>query len=581
MGILMANSLERQPLPTVEVGATFVSRRGISPDRTDFDYDTRLRELTPLYLCGLTDPYSLYPTEIDNKRSLLSSILAADRGLTTSPETGEATKYVVCQTFHPDIREMTRGGFLATVRGGVITPVEAQTVDSSYFVEVKGVGHNGGGFIQYTDNFFNTVVLGGLPLRDAWREYDNLRRAYEAGITPLVPLAIGQLLIDKTMQDSCGPLGIVYRLSPSFMRLSYRELAGSLPIETSEDSMAVMAKLIDNFLFKFFQPSEVPIFISPASHLENYLVYDDQKITETDFEDFRELGSNDLPFVHTQTASFIDTKAVIEHYFANFARLDHFDEAEGCLSVANLVQSKLAARGVIIDLSGCTDLCDIAEKLWSEWLIDLDYSARQQQKYAPESMLVFFSSNLDRVAALVATHPARSNEADTQSKLEAKKFGPDEPFDDYRALEDLGREFVIFFEAPELENGQRYEVFLDTNRQIKSMFWKLTNTVGRDNIPDTVYQILNDADNNYEFSARIFGGLSFFEGYINSEIDYVQKLLGKGCVELVPLLNLLRDSKTAINSVMKSNDYRKGVVFFREHLLEHMQAIDHAWKLLS
>lgn len=279
----------------------FFSERGFaSVDETI----PRQVAVTPIYAGKLTpEGYRLYQPDRFDNTVIIRSLLRQNVAPMTARNPVDQTDLFI-QHHHPlDHPSHIRNGVLTVLRDDQHVPVGLTVDGKVHFMEVKGSGNALGVMIPTKDRFYETITYGGLPWGDAKKEFTNLIRAYEAGLTPVIPVALGKLSMSDKAYDDFGQLGVVMRLTPSTLRLSYRGFSAEVPLDSPEDARVMVCKLVDNFLQKFFLPDDAPIFISPASHLENYLVEDELAVSETDFEDFRELGTGDFPFIHTQTTT--------------------------------------------------------------------------------------------------------------------------------------------------------------------------------------------------------------------------------------------------------------------------------------
>lgn len=378
-----------QPLVTQHGKTRSVRRMG------DDSYDDRVTTKTPLAFAELETPYVVAEHDFLRKKgSTMSIIFDSGKGPVTSGGRVNSD-FFLYQTYHPKIRTNTRTGFLGTTEdGGDGGPIIVRENGQKYVVEVKGAGTSKGSFTPKSHEM-EDIVLGGLPATAALKEHTTLSRASSAGLTPILPLAFGVFPPNERL----GDLGLVLRLSPSTLRLSHKDVPGAVPIESKADLDVVLDKLVTNFVNKFTAEGK-PIFISPASHLENYLVHDLTKISETDFEDFREFGTSDLPFVHRQTATFLDTRLVILHYFRNFGRLDLFDD-DSQQVVQQLVERKLALNGVHVDLYNCRNSDELVEKIWFDWLVDLEHAERMKNEYYPADMFQYIVKTMNEHNAYV------------------------------------------------------------------------------------------------------------------------------------------------------------------------------------
>ena len=281
------------PQPLVTNNGTSRSVRRIGSD----DYDDRVTTRTPLAFSKLDSPYIVTPHEFLEKRgSTMSIIFDSNKAPITTTDT-EASEFFLFQTYHPKLRTNTRGGFLGIkdLKNGPGGPIIVSENGNKYIVEAKGVGTAKGYFVPMSGSM-EDIVLGGLPDTDALKEHSILIRASSAGLTPILPLASGVF----PHSEQFGNLGVVFRLSPSTLRLSHKDIPGSIPIESKEDLYVVLDKLVTNFVTKFTQ-ADKPIFLSPASHLENYLVHDLTNISETELtEESLEFYPNDNVSVGTK-----------------------------------------------------------------------------------------------------------------------------------------------------------------------------------------------------------------------------------------------------------------------------------------
>jgi hypothetical protein len=480
--------------------------------------------------------------------------------------------FVVFQTYSPDFPDHTRSGFLGTVsEDGTSKPLVLPLGDRRYAIEVKGVGHAAGGFGTYVDSYFKPVTKGGLSIADTQREFTNLERAYRAGLTPIIPLAMGKIALSEEAAEQYGDLGVVFRLTPSTLRLSHRETPASIPMESAADTTVVLDKLITNFLNKFFQPENNPVFISPASHLENYIVDQNFEISETDFEDFREFGSGDFPFIHTQTATFIDVRDTIRHYFTNISRIDGFTDGEHVALAAEMVMSKLASHGIKIDLSECENIGEIADRIWEDWLVEQNHEERRRAQYKPQAMHDFVASNdKDALANLNALESSQA-----PLRFDLKEVAGDDPelYKMYSGMLDTIQLIKGAASSPNLPNKLRFAALQDVNSQSCQVRAEIKAYAQDHEIPDELRGLVRWANHGYGFSGRVAGGLNFFADYLASEHSYITLLQAKGHQELDGLKQLVSQTQAEMHGVMNSTDPIVALNFFMNKMIGRMQAI--------
>lgn len=482
-------------------------------------------------------------------------------------ENGDA-ELAIFQTISPQYPQGTRSGFLGLHHEGTPVPLIARVNDVPYVVEAKGSGNGMGAFMAFGERPLETIIMGGLPYKDALKEHEFLGRAAEAGQTPIIPLAVGKLVVDAAFAEQYGELGIVLKLTPSTVRLSHHDTSGSIPIESERDTLVVVRALLDSFLGKFFQPDGAPVFVSPASHLENYLVSDGMRITETDFEDFREFGGSDIPFVHTQTAQFIDAKRIVRSYFYNFGCLDRFDEPAMVPVIAQYVETFLAGKQVYVDLSAADSMESIADELWNQWLVDLDFAARKQQGYAPVAVARFMIDNKARVDTLVPDLATSLQRDEFMELLSGRVAHIDTDLSQHHSL------YLAVAMASELTNRERPRLLERAYKAQRELCAKLLqNETMSDDEAELVAQYMQESKESYEFYFRVFASIMFFHEYIDSELDYLKRLKARGHDGLDMVIQSLCDMRKHTAHINESQDYTAATAFFNNNLLEYMQVL--------
>lgn len=557
------------PLPICTPGAELHSRRRLGSFVGEV-VDLRVVRPVPLAFIKLDDCYEV-GTDIGEGQ--LKGMLQQNVAPCTDQSYPEAS-FVAFQTFPPLEPRLTRGGFLGKREGDVTLPLVTTIEDKKYIVDVKGIGGAEGGFHPYSNGFFNRVLFGALPAADAQKEYQNLTRAHEAGLTPIRPLAVGSFRL-RNGEGADDELGVVFRLTPSTLRLSHREIPGAIPIESTDDCIVVVDKMLGNLIDKFFQDDDAAIFLSPASHLENYLVEPDLTITETDFEDFREFGTGELPFVHLQTGTFIDTLSVLKHYFSNFSRVDEFDVEKLTRVVAGMTERKLKARGIVTDLSQVTTVEEIARVMWDEWLVEAQHEARIKHGYTPVDMFHFFISNARYVDELLVD--ARAAGRGTYHAL-AEAIAANDLF----GGEDILKHCLLYgdlYYTPDLTNGERYGAAAANHDFLEKAARHAVRLNGWTELPESVAEALTHSDNFCELASRLFGSVQFFAKYVASELKTTQQLIAKGYTGLELLAAVLDHAKRAVDQVVSSTDYRVGVQFYSKELPDYMRGVYEAFSV--
>lgn len=536
--------------PVVTKGTKLTSRRKLNghPQADD-------REVRPVAV-GLfknLGGYEVSLPDFDLEKGRLGAIIKS--GVTPQTKKISIPDDLVFQTYPPHAPDQTRGGIFGALRNGTPTPLITTHKGKQYAIEIKGCGHANSGFRPAQDQLFKPIVFGGLPLKDAHGEINNMRRASEAGLTPMLPLAMAKLDFTGAGANELGELGIVIRLTPSTLRLSYSDTPASVTPESSEEAMVIVGKLLDNFLGKFLQEPEAPIFISPASHLENYLVTEGITLTETDFEDFRDFGSSDFPFVHTQTADFIDTRTVLEHYFTNFARVEHFDAQNGHKVVAAMAERKLGNAGIEVDLSGGNSMQEIANNLWYGWLIEREHQARLGSDYMPEQMLRYFGGNDARLIKI-------SDSAEDDQEITpfinfylAVMAGDLNP-EIFGELPEAFMAIGAMYNTTDITNRDRYKTLVHADKYLRTKIWEAGKRSGLDvsEIPKLLTEAVEAAFLQYEYAARICSAVKFFEDWVNSEVNYFAALAVKGVDGLNDILHNLIIMQNRVKEVLDAND---------------------------
>lgn len=436
-------------------------------------------------------------------------------------------------THQPEVPEHSRTGVLGGYgREGNPGPIVASLNGEKYFVEIKGAGNPAGKFTKM-DQSVGSIVLGALPLEDAEREFDFLTKASSSVLTPVLPLAMAKVDIGGVDSD----FGVVMRLSPSTIRLSHEGYDGCLPIDSREDTDLILSLLVENLINKFLGGSSQPIFLSPASHLENYLVTEGVTISETDFEDFRELGGLDVPFVHEQTGKFIDMRLILKHYFDNFTRVKGYDPEQHEEFLAVLMQERLQARGVLIDFSNCKDSDEVAEKFWEDFVYFIDLDRRFEKRYEPGFILEWFSKRQLELEKESIQAPPREMQ-DLEEELVSGRLG------DLSKLCNAMLTVLYLGGDTEKDNMTKYQIYKASEHYV---FEELRKIYGEDldasNLPENILIAVRYFQDYRRYMLKLFDHVDRFSKWAASEFDYMQRAndLGRidGAERLLAGLNVI------------------------------------------
>ncbi len=176
---------------------------------------------------------STFPWNLSNDSSLVNGSLKVifDRKMFFVTQTESSTPFSVLMYSKVNDMSMSRGGILLEKNASGYKPVTVEIDGVEYITEIKGCGCPLNGFpamhIRKQSRSYNKGHLrltGGLDSESAKEEFDNLesRRKIENELNGTLHYrALGYITFNYYLNDYCVEMGVVLRLSPSSIRLSF------------------------------------------------------------------------------------------------------------------------------------------------------------------------------------------------------------------------------------------------------------------------------------------------------------------------------------------------------------------------
>lgn len=317
-----------------------------------------------------------------------------------------------------------RTGLLAVERDGELCLAE-EFDGQSYLMELKGVGLPGGGVIEQTDMMGGQVIMGGMTEVEATREAHALLWNSAVGLTRQRLINFGGVALGS--HDSY----VLFKLTNSTVRLSHYNSEAVEVLDDRARRHDVLGQVVDDMMTRIVNTAQMPCYITTAPHLQNILLEPDGKVSLTDFEDQARLGTSDLPKIHGQTGTLLDSHAIVQEYFGMLKHVrgyedDDFDHIRATVvgTVVENLSDGTILEGLISDEALCSVqaascLEELSKAVWMHYVSPLDfYRSVKEGETIDETLLKSANDLQDKIDKFVVDPDAVAMLSDLAEAVE-------------------------------------------------------------------------------------------------------------------------------------------------------------------